>query len=138
MENNLPAIKKNEFFNPKVGLRALFSDPHWLAPYQQTTKIWPTWWDIVGGDGAQGDDNGGGRRHIISAIEIGGKQINKTKFSKALCGRKSTNKHNIYSNACGSVEGGIWQKTRPAGNAGVPYSIVLGAVELGGGRNKIK
>jgi hypothetical protein len=23
----------NEFFNPKVGLRALFSDPHWLAPY---------------------------------------------------------------------------------------------------------
>jgi hypothetical protein len=24
----------NEFFNPKVGLRALFSGPHWLAPYQ--------------------------------------------------------------------------------------------------------
>ena len=23
----------NEFFNPKVGLRALFSGPHWLAPY---------------------------------------------------------------------------------------------------------
>ena len=23
----------NAFFNPKVGLRALFSDPHWLAPY---------------------------------------------------------------------------------------------------------
>ncbi len=24
----------NEFFNPKVGLRELFSDPHWLAPDQ--------------------------------------------------------------------------------------------------------
>jgi hypothetical protein len=24
----------NEVFNPKVGLRALFSGPHWLAPYQ--------------------------------------------------------------------------------------------------------
>jgi hypothetical protein len=23
----------NEYFNPKVGLRALFSGPHWLAPY---------------------------------------------------------------------------------------------------------
>jgi hypothetical protein len=21
------------FFNPKEGLRVLFSDPHWLAPY---------------------------------------------------------------------------------------------------------
>ena len=29
----------NEFFNPKVGLRALFSDPHWLAPYQTLAKI---------------------------------------------------------------------------------------------------
>ena len=25
----------NEFFNPKVGLRALHSGPHWLAPYQR-------------------------------------------------------------------------------------------------------
>ncbi len=41
---------------------------------QQPTKIWPKRWDIVGGDGAQGDDDGGGRCRIVSAIEIGGKQ----------------------------------------------------------------
>jgi hypothetical protein len=29
----------NEFFNPKVGLRALFSGPHWLAPYLNDN-----WW----------------------------------------------------------------------------------------------
>ncbi len=25
----------NEFLNPKVGLGALFSGPHWLAPYHK-------------------------------------------------------------------------------------------------------
>jgi hypothetical protein len=29
----------NEFFNPKVGLRALFSGPHWLAPYRAAAAI---------------------------------------------------------------------------------------------------
>ncbi len=41
MENNLPAFKKNEFFKPKVGLRALFSDPHWLAPYLLLLMVAP-------------------------------------------------------------------------------------------------
>jgi hypothetical protein len=66
----------------------------------------------------QGNDNGGGRFRIILAIEIGGKKINKTKFAEALCGRKSTNKHNNQPNARKSVEGGIYQDARPAGNAG--------------------
>ncbi len=26
-----------EFFNPKVGLRVLFSGPHWLAPYHHVS-----------------------------------------------------------------------------------------------------
>ncbi len=30
----------NEIFNPKVGLRALFSGPHWLAPYQEGDGQW--------------------------------------------------------------------------------------------------
>jgi hypothetical protein len=30
----------NEFFNPKVGLRALFSGPHWLAPYPGAKGLW--------------------------------------------------------------------------------------------------
>jgi hypothetical protein len=29
----------NEVFNPKVGLRALFSGPHWLAPYLEANNI---------------------------------------------------------------------------------------------------
>ncbi len=74
---------------------------------QQPTKSWPKQWDIVGGDSAQGDDDGGGRCCIVSAIKIGGKKINKTKFTEALCGRKSMNKHNNQPNARGSVEGGI-------------------------------
>ncbi len=75
---------------------------------QQPTKSRPTKrWDIVGGDGAQGDDDGGGCCRIVLAIKIGGKKISKTKFAEALCGRKSTNKHNKEPNARGSVEGGI-------------------------------
>ncbi len=74
---------------------------------QQPTKSPPKRWDIVGGDGAQGDDDGGGHCPIVSAIKIGGKKINKIKFTEALCGRKSTNKHNNQPNACGSVKGGI-------------------------------
>ncbi len=30
----------NEFFNPKVGLRALFSGPHWLAPYLRQENVY--------------------------------------------------------------------------------------------------
>jgi hypothetical protein len=30
----------NEFSNPKVELRALFSGPHWLAPYQEAWLVW--------------------------------------------------------------------------------------------------
>ena len=75
---------------------------------QQPTKSWPTKrWDIVGGDGAQGNEDGGGRCRIVLAIKIGGKKNSKTKFAEALCGRKSTNKHNKEPNARGSVEGGI-------------------------------
>ena len=48
MENNLPALKNNEFFNPKVGLRALFSGPHRLAPYRQA----------IDGDNGDGDGDG--------------------------------------------------------------------------------
>ncbi len=84
----------------------------------QPTKSRPKQWDIVGGDGAQGNDDGGGCCCIISAIEIGGKKINKTKFTEALCGCKSSNKHNNQPNARRSVEGGIYQDARPAGNAG--------------------
>ena len=29
----------NEFFNPKVGLRALFTSPHWLAPYHNSNMV---------------------------------------------------------------------------------------------------
>ncbi len=39
--------------------------------------------------------------------KIRGEKISKTKFAKALCSRKSTNKHNKEPNARGSVEGGI-------------------------------
>ncbi len=63
--------------------------------------------DIVGGDIAQGDDDGGGRCRIVSAMKIGGNKISETKFAEALCGCKSTNEHNKEPNAHGSVEGGI-------------------------------
>jgi hypothetical protein len=85
---------------------------------QQPTKSQPKQWDIVGGDGAQGNDGGGGSCCIVLAIEIGGKKIKKTKYAEALCGCKSMNKHNNQPNACGSVNGGIYQDARLAGNAG--------------------
>jgi hypothetical protein len=47
---------------------------------QQPTEIWPKQWNIVGGDGAQDNHDGGGRCHIVSAVKFGGKKINKAKF----------------------------------------------------------
>jgi hypothetical protein len=41
---------------------------------QQSNESQPKRWDIVGGGGAQGDHDGGGRCHIVSAIELGGKK----------------------------------------------------------------
>ena len=41
---------------------------------QQPTESRPKRWDIVGGGGAQGDHDGGGRCHIVSAVELGGKK----------------------------------------------------------------
>ena len=35
----LREILPYEFFNPKVGLRALHSGPHWLAPYQFRKRL---------------------------------------------------------------------------------------------------
>jgi hypothetical protein len=49
---------------------------------------------IVRGGGAQGDHDGGGRCHIVSAVEFGGKKIYKTKLIAALGGRQSTIAHN--------------------------------------------
>jgi hypothetical protein len=50
---------------------------------QQPTESRPKRWDIVGGGGAQGDHDGGGHCHIVSAVELGGKKINKTKLIAA-------------------------------------------------------
>jgi hypothetical protein len=65
---------------------------------QQPTEIRPKQWDIVGGDSTQGDDNGGGCRHIFLAIELKGKKMNKTKFVVALGGRQLTISFNNQPN----------------------------------------
>ena len=48
----------------------------WMGGHNNQPRFGLKQWDIVGGNGAQGDDDGGGCCHILSAIEIGGK-INK-------------------------------------------------------------
>ena len=47
---------------------------------QQPTESQPLRYDIVRGDGAQGDDKRGASCCIFLAIELGGKNKNKTKF----------------------------------------------------------
>ena len=61
-------------------------------------------------------------------------KINKTKFVVALGGRQSTIAHNNQPTYRGHDGEGTLQGSGPAGTQGEQYSIVLGAVELGGGR----
>ena len=82
------------------------------------------------GDGAQGNGDRGGCFRNFSAIGLQGKKRNLPKFVVALGGRCHTKKLNSRR-ADGK---GLGEVARPAGNAGERYLIVLGAVELGRGR----
>ncbi len=98
---------------------------------QQPTKSRPKRWDIVGGDGAQGDDVGGGRCRIVSAIKIGGKKKKSPRLYAAANRRINTTTNQMHAGV--SREG--FDKTHDwRGVQGGRYSFVLGAVALGGGR----
>jgi hypothetical protein len=55
----------NEFFNLKVGLRAFFSGPHWLAPHQHVTL--PPMDLYVGGRAQEGRSAARGGSQTVAA-----------------------------------------------------------------------
>ncbi len=101
---------------------------------QQPTKSRPKQWDIVGGDGTQGNDNGGGRCRIVLAIQIGGKKLNKQNSPRLYAAaNQQINTTTNQMHAGVSREG--FDKTRNRrGTQGERYLIILGVVKLGGGR----
>jgi len=104
---------------------------------QQPTKSRPKRWDIAGVDGAQGYHDGGGRCRIVSAIEVGEKKRNITKFVVILAAanrRLNTTTNQIRGGGDG---GGIGEYARPAGNAGAAVFDRFGGGRVGRGERII-
>jgi hypothetical protein len=86
-------------------------------------------------DGAQGDGDRGGCRHIFSSIGFQGKKIKITNFVVALGGRQSAIPHDNQPNLRVIDGGGILEEARPSGNAGGAVFDRSGGDRVGRGEN---
>ncbi len=93
-------IKIEMAIGPRI--RWLFLD----GRTQQPTEKQPYHWYVIWRDGAQGNDDRGGRYRVFLAIGFHGKKINTTKFVVALGGRQSTTARNNQPNLHW-IDGGV-------------------------------